>query len=361
MRVLNIINSLSVGGAQRLIRDMVPIMNDKGIETEVLVLRKNNSTFEDELSKLGEYIIFTGIDKIYSPINIHRILKKIDNYDIIHTHLFPSQYWYIIANLINQSKCRSVTTEHNTVNRRRNKFIFRYPEKFIYTKYNKIICISESTEKNLCEWIPSINNKTITIHNGINLDKFKSSYSYQRHELIPGLAADVKLVLMVARMTKQKDYRTLIMAAKLLPDNYHIVIVGDGSDRDELYKLVYQLKLSNRVHFLGIRTDVERIMKSVDIFVLSSNWEGFGLVAIEAMASGLPVVTSDVSGLSQIVRGYGRLFPKGDYEKLASCIIETLSQNHIYSKLSKACFERSKEFTIEKMVDRYIEVYKSLI
>lgn len=362
MKILHIINELSLdGGAENLVKDLVLGINRKGIKTDILVLEGYNRSPVQELRSNGINVISSGPDNIYSLFNFTKIMKLIDKYDIVHTHLFPAQYWYIISKLISRSTVKSVTTEHSTSNRRRNNIIFKYPEKFIYSKYDRIICISKGTEESLLDWIPSISKKTITIHNGIDINRFRNCQPYERKLLVPEAGPDSKLILMVARMSIQKDFETLISAAKLLPQEYHIILVGEGPKMGELKKLACELGISDRIQFLGIRDDVNRIMKSVDLFVLSSNWEGFGLVAIEAMASGLPVIASDVKGLSEIVKGYGLLFNKGDFQELARIIQDITLEKVNYKIVSERCKKRADDFGIDKVVDSYIEVYKELM
>ena len=95
-----------------------------------------------------------------------------------------------------------------------------------------------------------------------------------------------------------------------LPVNFKLILVGEGPLKNSSQMLVQELCLKDRVFFLGNRDDVERIFKTADLSVLSSHWEGFGLVAVEGMAAGKPVIASNVSGLSEIVSGAGVLFEK---------------------------------------------------
>ena len=123
---------------------------------------------------------------------------------------------------------------------------------------------------------------------------------------------DDKILIQVARFNKYKDHRTLIKSLKILPNNIKLILVGDGELKFEIKKLINELDLNKRVALLGVRMDVPNLLKSSDISILSSHSEGFGLVAIEGMASGKPFVGSDVKGLSNIVSGAGLLFENGN-------------------------------------------------
>lgn len=119
--------------------------------------------------------------------------------------------------------------------------------------------------------------------------------------------------------------------------------------------------LEDRVHFLGIRDDVERILKTSDIIVLSSNWEGFGLAAVEGMAAGKPVIASNVPGLANVVSDAGLLFTKGKDSDLANKINILIENNDLYHKLSLAAEKRAELFSLDKMVDKYIELYNKIL
>jgi len=111
---------------------------------------------------------------------------------------------------------------------------------------------------------------------------------------------------------------------------------------------------------LGNRGDVPDLLAQSDIAVQSSHWEGFGLAAVEAMASGLPTVASNVSGLRDVVGGAGVLFSSGDERELADRILQLIDDRNLYVRTSAACLERAKEFDINRMVENYIEIYNSI-
>jgi glycosyltransferase involved in cell wall biosynthesis len=146
----------------------------------------------------------------------------------------------------------------------------------------------------------------------------------------------------------------------LLPKTVKLLLVGDGVLKKECEDLVATLKLQERVLFLGLRMDVPQLLKTVDIVVLSSKYEGLSLSSIEGMASGKPFVASDVPGLAEVVKGAGILFPPGNAEQLATAITELLENQEFYQSVADACQARATEYDIHKMVDKHITLYKSL-
>ncbi|MEI8617867.1 glycosyltransferase [Pseudoalteromonas sp. B193] len=173
-----------------------------------------------------------------------------------------------------------------------------------------------------------------------------------------------KLLLAVGRLTEAKDYPNLLLAIQLLKKqrtDFKLVIVGDGPLKTDLVNMVKELDLTECVQFLGIRNDIPDLMSASDLFVLSSAWEGFGLVVAEAMACERLVVATDCGGVAQVTSPYGSLIePKNhlllyqainrvlDINLSESAKIGTLSRQHIINN-----------YSLLKSVNSYICLYNS--
>jgi glycosyltransferase involved in cell wall biosynthesis len=359
MKVLHVITSLSVGGAEKLLLDTIPFYFKKGINVDLLLLNSSDSMFLRKLKELNICNIYSlGKGSVYNPLFIFKIIPFLKKYNWVHVHLFPTLYWVAIAKIVSRNHCKLVYTEHNTYNKRRNKKWLQPIEKQIYKQYSKIICISDKTKEFLCSWLDlsQEDNRLTVIHNGIDLSRFETANAMDKENL--GISENGRILLMTARFNIQKDPNTLIKAFHLLKsDNLYLIFIGDGILRKESEELVRQLKLQDKVLFLGIREDIPELIKMAYICVLSSNWEGFGLVAAEYMAAGKPAVVSDVDGLRDVVRNAGILFEKGNVNDLKEKLDMLLNNDTEYQKVCKACLIKSKEFSLEKMVDSYINVY----
>jgi len=369
IKILHIIDNLGSGGAEKLIEEILPIMDkNKDIDVELLLLTNENNVFAESLKNEGIKINVTGAKNIYNPINIFLIRKfiKESNYDIVHAHLFPTIYWAsLAAKTILNNNFKLILTEHNTHNRRRDYFFFKIIDKFIYKEYDKVISISKNTQDNLLNWLnenDNDNEKFIVIENGIDIKKFKNALPYSKEEFCPGCISDNTFITMIGRFSEQKDQKTLIKAMSYLNRSAHLFLVGEGILLDKHKEIVKDLNLEDRVHFLGFRKDIERILKTSDIVVLSSHWEGFGLAALEGMAAGKPVLASNVSGLKEIVSSSGGiLFKKGDHKSLANKIKKLLNDKNYYKKIAENCLENSASYSIKKMASKYIKTYKSIL
>lgn len=350
MKILHVITSLRTGGAEKLMVDLLPRLKEGGNQVDLCVFDGVKTPFYEELER-KEVVIHALGNSVYSLLNIFKLISLIRNYDIVHAHNTACQYYVAMANYF--VGCKLYTTEHNTTNRRRSVG-WRLMDKWLYSRYDKIVCISELTKKNLLGHIgESFDKKCEVIYNGIDVRQFENA--------CPQVEKDVsyKTILMVSAFRSQKDQQTLIRALALLPETYQLWFAGGGEQRlmDECNALVKQLKLDSRVKFLGVQTDVPMLQTKVDVIVLSSHYEGVSLSSLEGMASGKPFIASDVEGLRDIVGGYGILFPHGDDMALSEAIQKVCENKDYREEIVKKCQERARMFDISVMANKYMEVY----
>ena len=136
--------------------------------------------------------------------------------------------------------------------------------------------------------------------------------------------------------------------------------MGDGVRRESLESLVKQLDVADSVKFLGLRTDVPRILKTADVVVMSTHYEGLSLSNIEGMSSGRPFVASDVDGIHEVTDGYGVLAPHEDAEALASVIKKLAEDREYYDEVAVRCYQRARQFDINETVSGYNKIYEQL-
>ena len=361
MRVLQVITSLQIGGAERLIVDIVPRLQQKGLEVDVCLFNGKDTPFKQQIQACGCKIYDLSYDEYYySPIKIFKLWRIMRHYDIVHTHNTAPQLFAAIANIVCKKKL--ITTEHSTNSRRKDYSVLRYGDIWMYRRYNSVICISEIAEKVLKEYLKVCSDtpcNICTINNGIDVAHFyhtqpldrKSTDSDEKHFVI----------VMVAGFREAKDQETVIRAiAKLQDERYELWLVGDGEKRKAIEQCIRDEHVENYVKLLGIRMDVPSILKAADVVIMSSHWEGLSLSNIEGMSVGKPFIASDVNGLREVTKGYGILFPHGDEEALANEIRHLAEDRTYYRKIAAQCYERAQQFDIKKMVDAYAKVYNKL-
>lgn len=360
MKILQIINSLETGGAEKLILESMPLFNKKGIQVDLAVLKKTKTPFMDILEKLNCCTIYSLGNNLYAPSVVFKIRSLLKKYDLIHVHIFPSLYWVALTKMLSFSKIKLVYTEHSTSNNRRKSFVFRIIDRFIYSLYSKIITISFEVDENIKKHLNCNSDKFELIQNGINLNTIKEAESYTKSNLIPEKENAVFLI-QVSSFRYPKDQKTVIKSLKHLEDNVILLLVGDGPLKNDCEDLVKDLNLTDKVFFLGIRMDVINLLKSSDIVILSSYHEGLSLSSIEGMASGKPFIATDSPGLGDIVKGAGILFPINDDKALAKEIKTLLSDKNHYNSTVNNCVARANNYSIDKTVEKEINLYKSLL
>lgn len=361
MKILRVINSLNIGGAERSVVGNVPIHIQNGFDIDVLLLNGNRTHFYNDLFANKISIISLGENNnIYNPLMIFKIGKLINKYDILHVSLFPALYWVAFAKILTRSKTKLIFTEHSTSNGRRGNIFFKLCDKFVYNQYDQTVAISPEANKNLSEHL-NRKIKMTTIYNGVDVMKvYKESRETSDFNTLKENHNHDKIILQVASFSNPKDQDTLIRSLSLVNENVHLIFVGDGPRINICKALARKMNMVERITFLGIQNNVHALYGISDVVVMSSHYEGFGRAAVEGMAAKKPLIASDVPGLSEIVKNYGLLFEAGNHIELAKIINELLADHHLYQSVADRCFDRAKDFDIKKMISAYETVYKTI-
>lgn len=347
MKILHVITSLEIGGAQRLLTELLPLQAS-AIDVSLLVYERIENDFEKTIEQAGIKIICLNEHNFNNPSVIFRLRQIFKSYDLVHAHLFPTIYWASIAAI--GLSVKLVYTEHSTSNSRRNKWYFRPVERFMYGRYDKIISISQQTQDALTSWLGQYDKRFVVINNGVNTTKFASVK----------MPVTPKSLIMVSRFVSSKDQETVIKAMKLIDKDAILYLVGDGENRAYCENLAKKLGVSDRVCFLGVRSDIPELIASSYIGIQSSNWEGFGLTAVEIMACGKPIIATNVDGLKQVVEGAGEIFTLGNISELATKVNYLLSDVLYYSEMVEKCRQRAQEYDINAMCKEYINLYSNV-
>lgn len=332
--ILHVINSFEVGGAEILLENIARHFNV--IDQELIlayclgtgyVLKNSNRQFKIyNISKDGKFSLFS-IFKIIKIIKLHRV-------KIVHTHDPQSGIIARIAAFVCGVKI-IISTRHNPDLIGSHPLVYMV-ENYLLKKNDGIIAISKAVEQRLIKHY-RINKKIIKIiPNSIDLSLFNLDQKKNDYEI-----KNIKICT-VARLIPQKGVDILIHAFKLFISKKPLsvlLIVGDGSERKSLELLVKTLELNEKVLFLGKidQDQVIRTLREIDLFVLASRWEGFGISLIEAMAMHKPVIGSDVDGISEIIEHgiNGLLFQNGNYQSLSELMNIVIENNKLRQDLSE--------------------------
>ncbi len=321
-------------------------------------------------SKLKKYAEKNNINVIplrfggdINPVTILKLARIINKnkIDIILTNMDKELRLCGIASKI--SGRGKIAARHGIDFPLKNKFHYRIT-------YNKladiIIANSEATKNTLLKNAPWLNPARIkVIYNGINIEEYDESKTKDlRNEL--GIPENIPLIGFVGRLSIQKGIEYLLKAFLEVKrrSNAHLLIAGVGELEEYIKNFISQNNLEDSVHLLGFRDDTNNIMRTTDLLILPSLWEGFGIVLIEAMAAGRACITTQISSMPEIVKNNisGIIVPPKDSNSLAEACLKIISDKDLANKMGLEGKRLVKEkFGIGKMIDNYEEVFSELL
>jgi len=352
LRVLQVIDSLILAGAERLVYDLIPRLAQRGVEPKVMVLKSLESPLERGLRERGVPFLPTPLGGLYSPAHVYALARHMSGFDLVHTHLFPAQLWVAIASL--SSTIPLVVTEHGPTNRHRKPW-FRPFDRWTYEQYARIICNSEATAAGVREWAPRTAPRIVVIPNGIDLARFRQPWSTGT-----GSGSGPAKLTFIARLEPQKDHAMVLRALARVP-GVEMRFVGIGRLEQPLRALAETLGIGDRVRFLGHREDIAELLRETDIYVHCAHSEGFGLAVLEAMASGCPVVATRNAALADVVGDAGVLLEPGDVGGLMAALQGLLASPAERARLGAAGRQRAERFSIDATAEAHVALYNELV
>lgn len=361
MKILLVITSLGVGGAERLLTNLADCFVAAGHEVMLISFHG-----EAELRPRDTRVHLVNLQMRRSPSGmlaamwrLHRLVRSFCP-DVVNSHLVHANIFTRLSRLVTPMP-RLVSSAHNTNEEGHGRML-------AYRLTDWLADISTNVSEEAVEAFEQQGalrpGRMFAIYNGIDTQRFTFDESARRRVRMELDVDDPTPVLLaVGRLWEQKDYPNLLVAfARLAPApvRTRLVIVGDGPLRNELGSLADSLGVADRVSFLGIRHDVPALISACDLFVLSSAWEGFGLVVAEAMACCRVTVATDCGGVREVVGEAGFLVPPRDSGVLAEALEKALSlscedSQRIGHQARQRVLER---FSLEATADRYLAAYQ---
>ena len=362
-KIFIILPDLCGGGAERL---HVYLANEwlfRGYYVE-FILMKNKGDLISLLCpdiKIKDFNVLQIRSLIY-PLS--KYIKK-NKPDIIITAMWPLTSAVVIAWCISGKKGNLYLSDHENLSasylsqHRVKPSFLKILIKTTYPYATGIIAVSNGVKEDICFLGSLLPSKVKVIYNPAAIGVSESFVTHSDMFSMWGNNCKYK-ILSVGRLSVQKDHKTLIKAFSLLPPeiNAKLIILGDGPLRGELEKLIQQMNLTERITLPGFVLNPTPFYQSADLFVLSSLWEGFGNVIVEALECGLRIVSTDCpSGPSEILADglYGKLVPVSDSVKMSNAIVEKLRNTHN----SEFVIKRAQDFSLKKISDDYL-AYMSL-
>jgi len=371
MKIVYIINSFHVGGAEVQLVSLVQNIRRKVDNVAVISLYPHEDLAEDLISS-GIEVHFLNMksfrDVFRAVIEAKKIINSIQP-DVIHSHMYHSNIFSRLLKLFTKVP-RLVNTAHNSW----EGSIFRY---FLYRITSGLAdfvsIISQEGYDSHIKYKATPKNKLEKIPNGIDTDIFKPDSDIRLKKRQELGVEDEFLFVSVGWLSEQKNYENALKAIATLGNGKHFnfrhFIVGKapgGSDNlKKLEQMTRELNIHDKVNFLGQRKDVQEIMKAADGYVSSSAWEGMPIVLLEAAASALPIVATDVGDCRAIVRDgvNGFLIPPKDHIKLAGAMrkLLELSPEAHFTMSENSRKHVIEKFSIGSVANKWIDIYSSLM
>ena len=353
-----------IGGVGVHIHSLSKELIRQGHEVYVITYPHKDIRDIDGIHVIGtKGVNIPGLRGLFFAINAKKELKELierEDIDIIHGHyLFPAGWASVKAGKSTNTK--TYVTSHGSD-------MFELYKKQAYTRplirkvlkdADVVLAVSNALKDEIIKTkIPNIEKKVRLHWNSVDINKFKTTKENEskfRKELVHefNIAADKPIILFVGNIIKRKNVDLLLEAKKQLNTKANLVVVGDGPLLEQLKakaeKEYFDGNLEN-VYFTGSRTDVEDIIPSCDLLVLPSFTESFGLVLIEALACGKPVIGSNVGGIKEIITDdVGLLIDPNDSEDLAKAIDRILTDKNLMEKFKSNARNRAKDFAETKL------------
>ena len=377
-----LINSLSAGGAEKVVSVIVEELVKAGYRVKLILLEREEF-----------YRISKKVDKIYLSSfkgNENKVLKflllpilawrlkriiKGNNLRIVQSHMYRANFVNILAKMLGASHKVQIVNA-GIVSRYLSeglagKISFSLV-KYLYPRADLIVWKSKGMKID-GDRVLNLRNRQRVIYNPIDMERILELSDEEVRDF--HFDQDKVYVVSVGRLVRLKRNEDLIRALSYLDNNVEVLFIGDGSEKESLFKLSKELGVEDRVHFIGrVKNPYKYLLRS-HIFVHTSETEGFPNVILEALACGVPVISSDcLSGpreilapdtdiTKQLKKGegfelakYGILFPVGDVKSLTEAIQLLLRDKNLYEKYRKVGRKRAEDFSVEKIVQQYKEV-----
>jgi glycosyltransferase involved in cell wall biosynthesis len=366
-----IIHSLKGGGSERVLINLLKGLDRKEFSvTLVLYERVFDFPLPDQVEvkildiQAGKNIFTLAMGFIRKIIHLSRLIRKIGP-DAVFSLLSSTNVTVILAKLLSRTNCRVVISEHThpSVNLKNERFgwITKIFMQYVYPKADTIIAVSEGIKLDLLEKFALPSKKIQVIYNPVDIKEIVALSSEKvAHPFFDG---GEPVIVSVGRLTKQKGYPYLInafaIAGRSLP--CRLMIIGEGEDKDRLIEMVNALGIHRNVEFLGFQENPFKYMARSSLFVLSSLYEGFGNVIVEAMALGLPVISTDCpSGPAEIIddKKNGILVPVQNEQVLAQSILEILTDSTLRENLGKGGKLKANDFALEIITNKYRRLFR---
>jgi glycosyltransferase involved in cell wall biosynthesis len=367
-KILQLITHLEAGGAQETVVLLVEGLCQRGYD--VTVGSHLGGPVEQRLQLAGAPLVHVPhMVRPVSPVDDTRAYRELGRlfvegeYDVVHTHSSKAGVLGRLAArrakvpaIVHTSHGLPINPDMSTIERR----VLLAAERTAARSSDRIVAVSNATADELIELRLARREQIAVIPSGIDIDRFRNAPSREEARRAFGIPIDGLVVGWVGRHFPQKRPDLVLRVARRVVRQVpeaHLLMVGDGPSFGEALASTAH---EERIHVVGFREDVETAYAAMDVFLLASAWEGLPRTVLEAGATGVPVVATDVSGVSEVVRDRrtGRLCSPDDVDALARGVLWVLDDDARRNELGIAIASLvGTRYSNDHTVDASIELY----
>jgi glycosyltransferase involved in cell wall biosynthesis len=363
-KITLVLPDLIAGGAQRIVLNLAKGFIENNYEVDLVLITNKGNFFNKIPHKVNLYRLSKSTDTgnlVSLPLSGLKFLHYLSKNkpDVLVSSLTGTNLFTLILKMLGRIKIPLIVIEHSVLTNVKSKTL-KGLIKIIYPFANKIVCVSQGIRSDF-QNLGINDNLLATINNPIDIEYINRQasivceHSWLRNKTTP-------IVIAVGRLVEAKGFDLLLRAfAQVITKTpARLIILGEGPLYEHLVNLAKKLEISQYVDFAGFADNPYNHIKLSDVFVLSSKWEGFVGVLLEAMALGTSVVATDcwASPAEILKNGHiGKLVPENNTAVLADAILQVLAK----PQDSKILKDRAREFTIDKIAKKYIDLIDQAI
>ncbi|CUH42205.1 glycosyltransferase [Ruegeria atlantica] len=361
LRILYVIDSLRIGGAETLLLDLQDAAQKRGDQAKIAYFTPG--PLEAEVARRGVETVRLSRSGLRDPRALIRAIKLIRTWDphIVHTHLIKSDLiGQLAARCLNRHR---VITLHNT-DPWRKKRVLSGIYRTLTSGADACLAVTNNVADHVAQYGGYDRDRIEVVQNGVDLDRFAAGHAPPMDLSRFGIAENAVVIAKIGRVTVQKDHENFLQAVTCLRERnlkIHVLIVGDGELAEHVRERANSLGLGDdQLTFTGNLRDMPALLAAIDIFVLASKWEGLPMALLEAMAAEVPVVSTAVGGIPDLIKDgvNGMLVAPSDPSALACALEKMIADADARKRLGRAGRSTvESRFSGEAMMDRLWSIY----